>query len=70
MDPDKCLEELLELNRNVVDFVDSYGDELETVDQNDMAQFMGNISDLCDHIAGLNGWLEKGGFLPEVWRKL
>lgn len=66
MDPEACLKELLELNAEVGDFMDEPD---EDVDGNFQLpeEMAGKVNDLVDHVAALNGWLEKGGFLPKDW---
>jgi len=76
MDPDKCLEELLELSEKVGNFIDSYAIELEDdamtfahEHPQELSQFLADINDLCDHVSALNGWMSNGGFIPQDWSK-
>lgn len=55
MDPDACLKEMLD----TADEIASAGDG--------MAEALGG--DLADLVLALDGWLSKGGFLPERWAR-
>jgi len=70
MDPDQCLKELMELNKEVGDVIDSYGSWVELAEEakpEEVDELIANVNDLVDHVAALNGWMKKGGFLPEEW---
>ena len=56
MDPDKCLEEMLELAGKVVD--DKSCGNAEDV-----------VLDLSHLVLALHDWIRGGGFLPKEWRR-
>lgn len=60
MDPNANLKEILSLVETILrDYEDEDGNG---VDQDDAAS-------LASHIESLDGWLSKGGFLPERWAR-
>ena len=59
MDPDKCLDEALEVAREIVDALDGS----EPYDIDDAA------NTLAERVIALDEWLRKGGFLPKPWAR-
>lgn len=60
MDPDIALRNLLELAKKcIADYEDPNSNGIDQDEANDLA--MG--------VLDLHQWIEKGGFLPEAWRK-
>jgi len=57
MDPNETLRRMQEMAERVVRAADVGSD----VDEDDAC-------DLADAVQALDGWLSKGGFLPDAWR--
>lgn len=61
MDPDKCLDELMDLVVDLRRHLDGHnelsGDE-----------FTEKVDDLVNHIFSLHGWMMGGGFRPKRWQ--
>lgn len=62
MDPDTNLEEMLSLIEDLREQYEQSDDDNPVVDAHDTAR-------LLDLIEAPDGWIRKGGFLPEVWRR-
>jgi hypothetical protein len=60
MDPNKALRQL----RNAVDYYRrGYGGKLGAENREEL------LAGLVDEFEALDGWLTRGGFLPEAWRR-
>lgn len=66
MDPNECLKELLALSKRIAAFADATSD-LKELHDDDLDLFLARVSDLCNHVDGIDEWLKRGGFLPERW---
>lgn len=53
MDPDVCLERILELANHFIEEGDGDLDE---------------VGEMAELVLALNGWIKGGGFLPTEWR--
>lgn len=53
MDPNACLEAILDDVRSILRYDDTAAPE---------------VVRLCDHIEALHDWLRRGGFLPTDWQ--
>lgn len=72
MDPNQCLKELMELTEKLRASVDSYGSWVELAEKvqpEEVDEFIADVDDAVNHIDALNGWLKKGGFLPQEWQQ-
>lgn len=59
MDPNVTLDNLRDRVRELVELVDSGGHD---------AEYLATLaSEACDYFTALDGWLERGGFLPRQW---
>ena len=63
MDPDACLENMLEIAGKVVD-----GKLKSSVDE-DECEYIDAALGLAEHVLALHDWIRGGGFLPKEWRK-
>lgn len=60
MDPNKTLANMLSIASDFIEAVDRDG--AETVDAADACE-------LAELVQALDGWMRKGGFLPDAWAK-
>lgn len=70
MDPDACLDELLELKQSIKEKLDKYDnwtDLAEVADGEEIDELIRDADDLVNHIDALHGWMVCGGFLPRRW---
>ena len=65
MDPDACLQEILDLTEAIVAARDA-SDEGSVTQNGEVAQL---ADKLAAHIDALHGWLSKRGALPEAWAR-
>jgi hypothetical protein len=60
MDPNACLKEMLELARKGIYLADAKEDG--SLDPTDAER-------LCELVLALDGWVTKGGFMPQRWNR-
>jgi hypothetical protein len=73
MDPDQCLNELLELKEKLKSRLDGYEcwtDLAEAAPAEEVDQFISDANELVNHIDALDKWMKKGGFPPKRWAQL
>lgn len=64
MDPNAALNEIRRLTNNISSEID-----LEEGHPFELAKFLGDMSDLINHVNGLDEWMSKGGHLPKGWQR-
>lgn len=62
MDPTANLKEQRELAARLLDGIGCH-------DYSNLGDYEADVDRLCELVQALDGWIRRGGFLPEQWRK-
>lgn len=69
MDPDKCLDEIIELCDAIESDLDKPTSPLISEHIMQLQSIADDASQLCEHVKALDEWIKKGGFLPASWSR-
>ena len=69
MDPNTNLRDMLFVAQLINEIRDRCDDSTGEVQEDDLEDLQDRAFDLAELVESLNGWLKRGGYLPQEWEQ-